>query len=289
MSKISSMDDTFMGLMYINESLSPNDMSSIKNLDASNKMNLFIVTFDANLQDFDVMNRNRRYYDGKNIWDCIMSEKIQSLLRTGGWFGEWEHPSPERENEKLSSERIQKVPPEKRAFKIMNPRLNGNVLQAKIQSAQGEIGEGFGKEVLAGWVPQFSLRAIAHMVNRQGKPYVMVNRVITYDAPWYPSHSIAHATSEPKLTIKTVTTESMTDTSISNNVAIPLKEILEDVGRKDVNVNMIMEEFDLGMDSLIGFDSGRNHVIIRGDDNMIYANINPDTVKRVKDFYNSFN
>ena len=112
-------DDNPIGYMYINESYSSDN--SVKNVDTSKKADLFYVTFDTNLQDFDVENRNHRYYDGKNIWECIQSDKIQSLLRTGGWFGEFDHPAPEVAGEKLSPERIQNVPPEKRAFKIMNP------------------------------------------------------------------------------------------------------------------------------------------------------------------------
>lgn len=291
MAKLSSTEDSALGYMYVAESFSSDN--GVKNLDSKRNADLFYVTFDTNLQDFDVENRNKRYYDASNIMECIRSEKIQSMLRNGGWFGEFDHPAPTVAGEKLSPERIQNVPPKERAFKIMSPKLVGNVLQARIQSAQGEVGEGFGKEVLAGWIPQFSVRAIAHMVSRMGKPYVMVKRLITYDAPWYPSHAVAHATSSPVVTAKSFT-ESVHDKiedvkDCINGIMVPLKEILEEVGRTDVNAGMIMEAFDLGLDSLVGFDMGREHVIIKDENNMIYANINPNTVKKVNEFYNSFN
>lgn len=288
---MAKIDNSPIGYMYISESFSSDN--TIKNMDTSGRPDLFYVTFDTNLQDFDVENRNRRYYDASNIMECIQTEKIQSLLKTGGWFGEFSHPGSEYAGEKLSPERIQDVPPKERAFKIMNPKLVGNVLTAKIQSAQGEVGESFGKEVLAGWQPQFSVRAIAHMVSRHGKPYVIVKRLITYDAPWYPSHKIAHATSAPVITTKSFT-ESVSNAIESakdyiNGVMVPLKEILEDVGRTDVNAGMIMEAFDLDLDCLAGFDTSREHIIIKDDNNMIYANINPATVKKVNEFYHSFN
>lgn len=291
MGKFSSMEDTPMGYMYISESFSSD--SGVKNIDTKRTNDLFYVTFDTNLQDFDVENRNRRYYSASNIMDCIHSEKIQSLLQSGGWFGEFEHPIPEKAGDKFSPERIQNVPPEKRAFKIMNPRLSGNVLQAKIQSAQGAVGEGFGKEVLAGWIPQFSCRAIANMINKGGKPYVMVKRLITYDAPWYPSHAVAHAISAPKVTTRSFTESVETCLESAkdyiNGVMIPLKEILMEVGHKDVNAGLILEAFDLSVDNICGFDLTKEHVIIKDDNNVIYANINPNTVKKVNDFYNSFN
>lgn len=274
-----------MGFMYISESVSDNP--KVSNMSTNKSADLFYITFDTNLQDFDVENRNKRYYDASNVMECIRSEKIQSLIKTGGWFGEFAHPMPATTDEKLSAERIQDVPPEKRAFKIMAPKLVGNVLTAKIQSAQGPVGEGFGKEVLAGWIPQFSARAIAQMVNKNGKPYVMMKRLITYDAPWFPSHAIAHATSAPKVTLKSFT-ESVSPTDVINGMTIPLKEILEEAN-KDSNVEAIMEAFDLDMSNMVGFDSNRRFAVIKDENNMIYANINPNTVKKVKDFYNSFN
>lgn len=285
-----SKDNDVMGYVYINESFS--DGNSVKNIDTCKNTDLFYVTFNTNLQDFDVENRNHRYYDGRNIWECILSEKIQSLLQSGGWFGEFEHPTPEKVGDKLSPERIQNVPPECRAFKIMKPKIEGNVLKATIQSAQGAVGEGFGKEVLAGWIPQFSCRAIANMISKNGKPYVQVKRLITYDAPWYPSHAIAHATSEPVVHSKSFTesvhdfTESVKD--VINGVMIPLKEILADTARHDVNTQMILESFDLGVDDLVGFSDDKKQVLIKDENNIIYTNIDPVNVNRVHDFYNSF-
>ena len=285
-------DDALMGYLYISEATNP-DISIVENIDrSSGKDGVFYVTFDTNLQDFDVMNRNQRYYSADNIWQCIQSDRIQSMLKANGWFGEFEHPIPIIQGQKLTPERLQNVIPENRAFKIMNPKIVGNVLKARIQSAQGSVGVGFGKEVLAGWIPQFSGRSIAHMVSKNGKPYVCVKKLITYDAPWYPSHAIAHATSSPVVTnrnastFESVTTESTTD-DISS-VTVPLKEILEGITKTDVNVNMIMEAFDIDESDIIGFDNSKTHVIMRDENNMIYANINPNTVRKVKDFYDSF-
>ena len=290
---MSLIDENPLGYMYISESFGGDNV--VKNLDSNSckkHPDLFYVTFDTNLQDFDVKNRNQRYYDASNIMECIQSEKIQSQLRTGGWFGEFDHPAPEKAGEKLSPERIQNVPPKYRAFKIMDPKLVGNVLTAKIQSAQGEIGEGFGKEVLAGWIPQFSARAIATMVSKNGKPYVMVRKLITYDAPWYPSHKIAHATSDPKVVTKSFT-ESVNDCIETakekiNGVMIPLKEILQDIGKTDITTGLILESFDLSIDNLCGFNETKDKIIIRDEGNMIYANISPESVKRVNDFFTSF-
>lgn len=282
-----------IALMYISEAVSPINNNVVKNMSTNKSADLFYVTFETNLQDFDVKNRNQRYYDGDNVMSCIENDpKIQSLLASNGWFGEFEHPELEFEDQKFTPKRLQSVPPQYRAFKILNPRRVGNVLTATIQSAQGTVGEGFGKEVIAGWIPQFSARAVATMTNRNGKPYVMMKKLITYDAPWYPSHAIAHATSKPVVHTKSFT-ESVKDginkvKDKINGVMIPLKEILEEVGNKDVTTGMILESFDLTNDNLVGFNNSKTKVIIKDEGNIIYANINPETVKKVKDFYSSF-
>lgn len=288
-------DGSDLGLLYINESFGGEN--HVSNLDTNHSSDLFYVTFDTNLQDFDVKNRNQRYYDANNIMECIHTDqRLISLLKTNGWFGEFDHPAPEIAGEKLSPERIQNVPPKYRAFKIMNPQLKGNILTAKIQSAQGEIGEGFGKEVLAGWIPQFSCRAIANMISKNGKPYVNVRKLITYDAPWFPSHAVAHATSAPSVTHKSFT-ESVKEKldgikeSVKKetfDVLIPLKEILEEVGRKDVNAQVIMEAFDLGIEDMVGFTGDHSKVILYNNGDKIFANVNPNTVKMVDDYYQSF-
>lgn len=282
-----------MGYVYINET---SNEGQVSNVITESKADIFYITFDTNLQDFDVENRNHRYYDAANVMSCINNdERIQSLLASGGWFGEFDHPEAVYHNQMLSPRRLQNVPPECRAFKIMQPHLVGNVLKAKIQSAQGAVGESFGKEVLAGWIPQFSARAIAAMVNKNGKPYVNVRKLITYDAPWFPSHRCAHATSRPKVTTKSfedfgMMAESAIDSASEeiNGVMVPLKDILENVGNTDVNANAIMEAFDLPMENLAGFTPDRRKVIIKDENNVIYANIKPDTVKKVNKFFESF-
>jgi hypothetical protein len=274
-----------MGLMYVKESSGDANISTITE---SNNADLFYVTFEANLQDFDVENRNHRYYDAKNIMDNIHTERIQNLLQNGGWFGEFDHPASEYNGNDLSPQRIQNVPPQYRAFKIMKPHLVGNVLRATIQSAQGAVGEGFGKEVLAGWIPQFSVRAVASMENRNGKPYVNVRRLITYDAPWYPSHKIAHAVTKPVVTVKSFNTMTESVDESNTDLCIPLKDMIRTVANEDVNTNMIMEAFDLTLEDVQGFTKDRKHLIIKDENNVVYSRINPDTVKKVNDFFDSF-
>lgn len=281
------MMDKYAGFMLTCETAIDESNSMVNNIVSYRpKVNVYYITFDANLQDFDVMNRNRRFYDKANVWNHIMGEKIQDLLRTGGWFGECGHPISYFKEKDLSLARVLDVPFKERAFKIMDPKINGNILSAKIQTACNNIGESMAKEVIAGWIPQFSLRSISTMVSKNGKPYVAVKQLVTYDSPWYPSHKIAKMTSKPERHAIPFTESASNDIKKDIVTELPIGEFIKDIN--DSNVNAFLESFDLSVDDVIGMNENHDHIIIRDDVNLIYAGISKENAHKVKDFLSSF-
>ena len=181
---------------------------------------------------------------------------------------------------------------ENRSHKILRPKIVGNLLQAHIETASGtDVGTGFAKEIIQGLKPAFSCRAVAVMQMMNGKPTVIIRRLITYDWVLYPSHKEAHIISEPKLVNKMcdVYKESVSDSdSYVPDFMMSLKDILKTVGNEDPNTSTIMESFNLSFDDLIGFDETHEKAIIKDRDNKIYANISPETKHKVDDFFASF-
>lgn len=286
-------DNDNMGYMYIAEESSVYGGSPVKNIDVVNKNGVFFVTFDSVLHTFDEINRNQRQYKADNIRECLLTEKIQSLLADNAFYGERDHPTQETENGKLTPERIQAIWMPNRSHIIKRPKIIGDELQAHIETCAGtDVGVGFAKDIIQGLKPAFSCRAIASMKLINGKPTVIVRRLITYDWVLYPSHKRAHMISSPKGVMKSIKafTESAMDTvkDVVGDVLIPLQEILESVGKTDVNTQMIMESFELTPESLCGFDETHTHAIIKDNDNTIYAKISPQTKRRVDDFFSKF-
>lgn len=287
-----------MGFVYIAEQTTPEDMK-ISNLKVTDKSHVFFVEFDSGLHSFEVINRNERQYLRSNIEECIRtSEKIQSLLADNAWYGEMDHPMIMKEGDKLSPQRIQNVWMPNRSHKIMKPRFEGNMLNATIQTASGtEAGRGFANEIIQGLHPSFSCRALAALKLINGKPTVIVRKVITYDWVLYPSHKEAHISGPAQGIVKGIqtVTESVIEKGKgfiqkkSEDILLPLKEILESVGKKDVNTQIIMESFNLDTEDLIGIDPTRKYALIADENNVIYSRMDPDTVKEVHDFYSSFN
>ena len=266
---MSNILDESLGYMYISEQVSPMN-NAPSNVNVCQKPNIFYVEFDATLQSFGVMNRNHRIYDIDNVWNCINSDpKIQALLHDNAWFGECDHPASKYKDKQLSPERILNPDMNNSSHKIMSPRREGNLIKAHIQTDAGtEAGMNFAKKIIQGLIPGFSARAVASIENRNGKPMVNVKKIITYDWVLYPSHPEAHIDSKPQSVVKPVNESTMV-------TIMPLKEILEYAGKKNVNSQVILESFDLTYDNIIGFDKSVNHMIIKDKDNMIYCNMDP--------------
>ena len=281
-------DEDCLGYVYLAEAADEN-VAWIGDVRVYDKGQVFFVDFDTVLQSFDVMNRNNRMYDGRNVWSCIQTPKIQDLLSHNSWFGEMNHPTQVTVGNKLTPERIRDVWPANRSHKIMRPKLEGNLLKAHIQTASGtDAGTGFAKEIIQGMVPRFSCRSIARLENQGGKPVVVVRLLITYDWVFYPSHKEAEmiGTIKPVLESGAITEEKVIVSS--SDVMIPLQEILDLVGNKDENLNILMESFDLQLGDLVGFSEDHSKAILMDNTNTIYAKIKPENKKRVDDFFASF-
>ena len=280
-----------LGFIYLCES-AETPLTKVGDLKIYNDNNIFFVEFDSVLQSFGVENRNHRYYTAENVWQAIQSPKIQDLLAHDSWFGECNHPTQEYQDRKLTPERIRDVWPQNRSHKIMNPRIDGNLLKARIQTDAGtEAGIGFAKSIIQGMVPRFSCRSIATLRQINGRPTVVIRLLVTYDWVFYPSHCEAEMIG----TLQRPMTESASDLVLPNgsnvtpnDTMIPLHEILDLVGNKDTNTEILLESFDLDIGDLVGFDETHDHAIIKDRDNMIYAKIRPETKHKVDDFFASF-
>ena len=277
-----------LGFVYLCES-ADTPLTKVGDLKIYNDNNIFFVEFDSVLQSFGVENRNHRYYTAENVWQAIQSPKIQDLLSHDSWFGEQNHPTQTFTDAKLTPERIRDVWMPNRSHKIMKPRIDGNLLKARIQTDAGtDAGIGFAKTIIQGMVPRFSCRSIATLRQINGRPTVVIRLLVTYDWVFYPSHCEAEMIGQLQKPMMESASGIVTpaDPSVTpDDIMIPLHEILDLVGNKDTNTEILLESFDLDIKDLVGFDDTHEHAIIKDHDNMIYAKISPETKHKVDDFY----
>lgn len=288
------LNNDIMGMVFIEEVTTP-EQNMLKHFDVVDKNGILYVDFESCLHSFDVLNRNSRMYEASNIEECLKTERIQSYLAHGGWFGEMNHPLPKYKDRPLSPERIQDIDMDNTSHKMLNPHVEGNLLISRIQTDAGtDAGMNLARKMIQGFIPAFSCRAIATLVMKGGKPVVVVRKIITYDWVLFQSHREAEQTSKPAKFVSKVAntvnevTEKVTD-AVNNNIVIPLKEILENVGRTDVNAQIIMESFELDTNDLVGFTKDNKHMIMRDNNNMIYCDIDAKSRSKVNDFFRSFN
>ena len=203
------------------------------------------------------------------------------------------HPTPKYKDRPLSPERIQDIDMTNTSHRMLNPHIEKNLLVSRIQSDAGTAaGMNLAKKMVQGFIPGFSCRAIASMMLENGKPVVNVRKIITYDWVLYQSHREAEQlqTTPTKFVSKVAnciqeSAEKMKTTS--KDILMPLKDILESVGRTDVNAQIIMESFDLTNDDMVGFSKDNKHIIFKDNNNMIYCNIDQSSRKKVNDFMRS--
>lgn len=278
-----------LGYVYISELTSP-DASKVENFDVVEKPNVFYVKFRTCLHSFDVMNRNNRMYDASNIQENLNTERIQHYLSHGGWFGEQNHPTAEYSKMELSPQRIQDIDMTNTSHKMLNPKIVGNLLISDVESDAGTAaGMNLARKMVQGFIPGFSCRAIARMELKNGKPYVNVRKIITYDWVLYQSHREAEQDTSVKNSFITKTANAIHAVAEkASDICVPLKEILTYAGYHDVNAQVVMESFDLSVDNICGFDKENKHMIIKDDNNFIYCNLTPDTRNKVNDFLRSF-
>lgn len=292
------MDD--IALVYLAEQTSPDDYT-VKNLNIIEKLGAIWASFEAILHSFHVINRNRRMYDDGNVWKCIStSERIQDNLRKRGWYGEQDHPGQDFTNMALTAERVRKIDMNNRSHAIINPHVQKNFLVSTIETCPGtNCGIGMARDLARGLIPSFSCRSIAIMKYRNGKPYVEVKQVITYDWVLYPSHREAEMITSPtfnsgekKIVLESVSSDiNSVFTEYSNDFCVPMSEF-EDfknvIINSDKNVCSVLEFCDDGITEITGFDPKTNNIIVESGRSKFMVNANPETKRMVEDFLTSF-
>lgn len=267
-------------LCYIQEQTSYVEDYKKFGYEVYDKGNRFYVKFPAVLQSFGVKNRNTREYDANNIMECIRTDDyIQSMLRQNSWMGEIDHPAPEKEGEKLTMNRIANPDMKKTSHYIRSPHLNGNLLEANIQTdSSNQYGMNMAIKIVDGKIiPCFSARVLGALKNILGRAIVYVNKLICYDWVLYPSHPEAMAKiSQP------VMEAADTLAQYAGAKIIFLKELAQMAANNSAETQWLCESFNLTIDDVIGITETGNSLIIQENGTNLYMQPITDKFLRAK-------
>ena len=100
----------------ITESVS--EPAKVENLNVIKNNGLFYLRFESFLQDFNVLNRNKRIYMGEAMVPSLNAEHILELQRKQSWFGEAGHPDSD------DPKRILTIDPTMISHRIITNRTN---------------------------------------------------------------------------------------------------------------------------------------------------------------------
>lgn len=179
-------DNNKIAAYLITESVS--DPVKVENLNVIKENGLFYLRFEAFLQDFNVLNRNKRMYMGDAMIPSLNAEHIMELQRKQSWFGEAGHPNSE------DPKRILTIDPTMISHRIVSHTATNQGCRGVIETLDTEHGRDMTKLILQHVEPAFSLRALAPVVKRGDGTSVIKTQahVVTYDWVVLPSHKTAY-------------------------------------------------------------------------------------------------
>lgn len=221
--------------------------SRVDNLQVFDKNSLFYLRFDANLQDFNVENRNKRIYMGNAMVPSLQAEHIMELERKKSWFGEAGHPMTD------DIKRILTIDPKLISHKIVSHTASVNGCRGTIETLDNEYGRAMTKHILQGMEPAFSLRALAPLVKKPNGTSVVQTKahVVTYDWVILPSHKTAYR-DESKPVEKVVKKIVDAGNTVTECSITPVQEnMLKDfISMESANVKLISNVCEVALGSM---------------------------------------
>ena len=261
------MNKKLSSLCYVAEQTSfKEDYNEKFGFELHDRGNRFYIVFEGILQSFGVLNRNGRMYDADNIMNCIQNDPyIIAMLAQNSWMGELEHPTAIYENQNLSLARLAAVFPANTSHFIRKPRLEGNLLKATIQTdSSNQNGMNMAIKIVDGKViPGFSARVLGELKTKNGKPFVEVKKLITYDYVLFPSHKEALGNVNKPFAESVKTVEKAMNGSI-----IFFEELAKDAAKNSEDAQILCESFGLSNDDIIGLTSTGNSVVLKENKNI---------------------
>lgn len=256
------------------------------------------VIIQTYLQDFDVLNRNKKIYQIQDMKNSVNNPKgfIQEGLKHFSLVGEAGHPVLDNTNQQKAIERQMSICHSRISHRINKLEFVGNKLLGEIETLLTDRGIDLYNLILQKLEPAFSYRGLGP-VERTSKGLLVKGplRSRTWDWVFNPSHELAY-----KINTKNVLSESF-DLDYYNKQRehteyLPLSEcqMLDYIVDKDTNVKNLIEELHLEYNHIKILNKGKlvdmklsesENIIIKLDDyvsNEISGYIKSIDVERFK-------
>ena len=144
------------------------------------------VTAEGILQEADMRNRNQRWYSKQELFPQITCPRTVELVKTGNMRAENGHPMD------TSIVRQQTIDPNNTVAIFTAMWTEDNFVKGRFRGTNNAKGEEFNQDLLDGFLPSWSLRALGRVEQTSRGGEVKGLKLITYDRVIYPSHDKAY-------------------------------------------------------------------------------------------------
>lgn len=234
-----------IGYVVIETATTVSDIQPARIIKEDRKSNRVIA--QGTLQEANEKNRNGRFYDSRDLFPQLTAPRTLELLNTGNLRAENGHP--------LSKElvRQQTIDPEKTVAIFLKLWTEGNFIKATFRGTNDARGEEFNQDLLDGFSPSWSLRALGTIQNTGRGAEVKGIKVITWDRVIYPSH--------PRAYTDGIVTESAGINTEGSNIWLPENDpgrlipitnqsVINYIKSESANFKAIKESYDLLYDDI---------------------------------------
>lgn len=242
-----------LGLCLINELSEPvrPKITSMKDKDRPE--------IDTVLQETEILNRNRRFYETSEISEQVQCKRTIELLKARSLFGEAGHPITTNLTRQNSID-LTKV-----SHIITDIWMDGTTVRGKIIGAKNDLGKFFSKSILDGTKVAFSLRALGIIKETAKGMKVAKPKMVTYDWVIFPSYEKAYMTGfsesasgvylpdnyndgKNKLIIESANYDGVV--SLSNNKVNVSNKVFDYIMDESKNINDIVQQIAIDESSI---------------------------------------
>lgn len=198
------------------------------------------VVAEVILQEANEKNRNGRFYDSNELFPQITAPRTQELIQHGELRAENGHPLSK------DIQRQSTIDPNNTVAIFLKLWTDGNFIKAHARGTNNEKGEEFNQDLLDGFSPAWSLRALGSIVNTGRGAEVKNPKIITWDRVIYPSH--------PRAYTQGIVSESSSIVVPNDDpgMLIPItnNQVIDYIKHESANLRQVMETFEIFYDNI---------------------------------------
>ena len=198
------------------------------------------VVAEVILQEANEKNRNGRFYDSNELFPQITAPRTQELIQHGELRAENGHPLSK------DIQRQSTIDPNNTVAIFLKLWTDGNLIKAHARGTNNEKGEEFNQDLLDGFSPAWSLRALGSIINTGRGAEVKNPKLITWDRVIYPSH--------PRAYTQGIVSESSSIVLPKDDpgMLIPItnNQVIDYIKHESANLRQVMETFEIFYDNI---------------------------------------